>query len=165
MANTLIRLTHARKWKDAGVIRSVDDPYTGVAEVANAVDAMNAGVLDGKLEVAVDAAVASGTWTVASGTGALTCVINGVTINRTWATSDTATATALVGDINGHANSLIKDHVSATNAAGVVTITSKTPGLPGNAITLAGTGTGVTVSGARLTGGTETNYKSYNRGM
>lgn len=162
---TLIRLTHEGRAVDLDLGQQPSGAaYEGLAALANYFDALNAGIRNGKAEIAGGAARAAGTWTTSAGTGALTCTINGVTINRTWATSDTATAAALANDINTHANALINSHVSATSVGGVVTITSKTPGNPGNAITLAGTGTGVTVSGARLTGGTES-LKTYARGM
>lgn len=161
--STIVRITHERRAVDLDLGQDAG-AYEGLAALSNFFEALNAGIYNGKVEMAGGAARATGTWTVASGTSALTCVINGVTINRTWATSDAATAAALVSDINNHANALINTHVSATSVGGVVTITAKTPGNPGNAITLAGTGTGVTVSGARLAGGTET-LRTYSRGM
>jgi phage tail sheath gpL-like len=100
-----------------------------------------------------DNVYASGTVTIASGSGTVSITINGVAISRTWATSDTATATAFVTDINGSANALVKNHVAASSVAGVVTITAKAPGQWGNAVTLAAAGTGMTASGARLTSG------------
>lgn len=100
-----------------------------------------------------DNVYASGTVTIASGSGTVSITINGVAISRTWATSDTATAAAFVTDINGSANALVANHVSASSAAGVVTITAKAPGQWGNAITLAAAGTGMTASGARLVNG------------
>jgi phage tail sheath gpL-like len=83
--------------------------------------------------------------------------INGVAVTVTWATSDTATATALAAAINASANALVS-LVTASSAAGVVTLTADHAGLPGNAYTLAASGTGVTASGARLTGGASTVY-------
>ena len=100
-----------------------------------------------------DNVYASGTVTIASGSGTVSITINGVAISRTWATNDTTTASAFVTDINGSANALVKNHVSATSAAGVITITAKAPGQWGNAVTLAAAGTGMTASGARLANG------------
>lgn len=96
---------------------------------------------------------ASGTVTIASGSGSIAAVINGVSIAVTWATSDTATATALAAAINASSNALVQYLVSATSSAGVVTIAALQKGITGNCITLAATGTGATASGARLTGG------------
>jgi phage tail sheath gpL-like len=100
-----------------------------------------------------DNVYASGTVTIASGSSTVSITINGVAISRTWATSDTATATAFVTDINGSANALVKNHVAASSVAGVVKLTAKAPGQWGNSVTLAASGTGMTASGARLTGG------------
>lgn len=100
-----------------------------------------------------DNVYASGTVTISGGSGSITATINGVGTSVSWGTSDTATATALAAAINAATNDLVEFHVSATSAAGVVTITAKAPGQWGNAITLAASGTGATASGARLTGG------------
>jgi phage tail sheath gpL-like len=99
---------------------------------------------------------ASGTITLSSGTGTITATINGVAIAITWATSDTNSAALLATAINASVNVLVADIVTATSAAGVVTIESIRAGLCGNTITIAATGTGATASGVRLTSGTET---------
>lgn len=104
-----------------------------------------------------DAAVsASGTVTLSGGSGTITATINGVGVAVTWATSDTATATALAAAINASTNALVQNIVTATSAAGVVTISAIVAGVAGNCITLAASGTGATASGARLTSGAET---------
>lgn len=104
-------------------------------------------------------AQASGTVTIASGSGAITVTINGVTAaSETWATSDAATAAALAADINASADALVSGHVTAAAEDGVLTVTAKSKGVEGNAITLAASGTGATASGARLTGGTSTTF-------
>lgn len=100
-------------------------------------------------------AAASGTVTISSGSGAITITINGVTAaSETWATDDATTATALAADINASTDALVQNLVTASAAAGVVTVTAVQKGRLGNAITLATSGTGSTASGARLTGGT-----------
>lgn len=99
------------------------------------------------------AAQASGTLTISSGSGTVGGSINGVAITVTWGTSDTATAAALAAAINASTNALVKGIVTAKAASGVVTITSVDATKTANAITLAASGTGVTASGARLTGG------------
>jgi phage tail sheath gpL-like len=104
----------------------------------------------------VDGVKATGTITMASSSGTVGAIINGVTVSVAWATSDTNSASLLAAAINASSNALVSGFVSATSAAGVVTITADLPGKAGNAITLAATGTNVTASGARLTGGTET---------
>jgi hypothetical protein len=96
---------------------------------------------------------AKGTLTISAGAGADGGTINGALITVTWATSDTATATALAAAINTSVDPRIAGVVSASSAAGVVTIWSNLNGTIGNAITLVASGTGVTASGANLAGG------------
>lgn len=97
---------------------------------------------------------ATGTITISSGSGVIKATIGGVSQSVTWGTSDTSTATALAAAING--NYLMP--VVATSSAGVVTVYSRIAGTTGNAVTLAVTGTGATVSGANLAnGGTNAN--------
>lgn len=100
------------------------------------------------------AVAASGTLTLASSSGTVGGSINGVSVTVAWGTSDTATATALAAAINASVNALVAGHVTATSLNGVVTVTAANKGIVGNAITLAASGTNVTASGARLTGGT-----------
>lgn len=115
--------------------------------------------------VSATSRAATGTVTIASGAGLTTATFGGilgnpdVTASVTWATSDTVTAAALAAAINA----LINCPVVASSAAGVVTVYATTAGTGttntgGNSVTLAGSGTGVTVSGAKLTnGGTSAN--------
>jgi phage tail sheath gpL-like len=104
-----------------------------------------------------DAAVlATGTVTLSGGSGTITATINGVAIAITWATSDTNSAALLAAAINASTDALVQNIVTATSAAGVVTVSAVVPGVVGNCVTLAASGTGATASGARLTGGTET---------
>jgi phage tail sheath gpL-like len=98
---------------------------------------------------------ATGTITMASSSGTVGAIINGVTVSVTWATSDTASSAALAAAINASVNALVQPFVSATSALGVTTLTAKNKGTQGNAVTLAATGTNVTASGARLTGGVD----------
>jgi phage tail sheath gpL-like len=106
-------------------------------------------------------AFASGTVTLASVPEDDTVTIGGITFTAkaspsgeaqfSQAGSDTADAASLASKINAH--STLSAVVSATSALGVVTITCRFPGVVGNFITLAETGTSMTVSGARLSGG------------
>ena len=88
--------------------------------------------------------------------GAETFTVNGVVLTHTTdfavATSNAVTALNLANAINAKVAG-----VSATVAAGVITVTANDPGLAGNSITLATTATAeeATVSGAALTGGAE----------
>lgn len=110
--------------------------------------------LTGGLKAQSEGAQATGTVTISSGSGATAATINGVACSVTWASSDDNTATLLANKINETAsNALIGHLVVATAATNVVTITAVQGGVSGNAITLSASGTGVTASGARLTGG------------
>jgi hypothetical protein len=82
------------------------------------------------------------TITLSGASGTITGVVNGARIAVTYATSDTVTAAALAAAINANTN--VNRLVTATSAAGVVTITSR------SAITLAAAGTGTTASAAIL---------------
>ena len=95
---------------------------------------------------------ATGTITISSGTGVVGANINGTLVTVTWATSDAATALALIAAINSNVsvNTLVD---ATTGGAGIVNLTALTLGPSGNAITLVASGTGVTVSAATLTGG------------
>jgi phage tail sheath gpL-like len=114
-----------------------------------------------------NATAASGTVTL-SGAGAAndTILINGVTFTaqasgatgNQWnvGANATASAAAIAAAINGSASALVNQHVTATSALGVVTITAVNKGVFGNAVTIAegvDGGSVMTVSGARLTGG------------
>lgn len=73
--------------------------------------------------------VAFGTCTLATGSGAQTIVINGVTAgSETWATSDTATMTALVADINASTDALVQHIVRACNLSMGITLASVAAG-------------------------------------
>lgn len=115
------------------------------------------------VRVGMSAVKAAGTLTMASSTGTVGGSINGVSITVTWATSDTASAAALATAINASANALVSGIVTATSALGVVTITAVEYGKTGNAITLTASGTNVTASGARLTGGVAPGFVTLGR--
>lgn len=135
------------------------DKRRALNQLGNHLIGLASGTQQGTISYATDAAdwvAATGTVTIASGSGSIAAIINGVTTSVTWATSDTNTATLLAAAINASANALVAPFVSASSALGVVTITADAKGVGGNAITLAASGTGATASGARLTGGSET---------
>jgi phage tail sheath gpL-like len=105
---------------------------------------------------------ASGTFTLVSVPADDTVVIGGVTLTAKaspageaqWsqAGSDTVDAASLATVINAH--STLSQVVTATSAAGVVTVTAKVKGVVGNVITISETGSSITASGTALTGGT-----------
>lgn len=83
--------------------------------------------------------------------------INGVglTVDTTTTTTDAGVAAAITSAINGSVNALIDGVVTAATAGDDTDLTADTPGAAGNMITLAVSGTGITGSGNRLTGGTD----------
>jgi hypothetical protein len=151
--------------------RSGSHPNDVVNGLANYMNGLAGGQYQGSVDVSVNrsgAARASGTITF-SGTGAAndTILINGVTFTAksSGATGDqwnvgasaTLSAAALAAAINASASALVSGHVTASSALGVVTITSKSYSVAGNAVTIAEGVDGsshMAVSGARLTGGT-----------
>lgn len=159
MANTIISITHtspfnlgvngaARRGKAAiQLLITFLLALTSKAKKGTTV-VINAGTATTAL------ANASGTVTLSSSSGTVGATINGVSVTVAYATSDTVTAGLLAAAINASSNALVKYLVAATSAAGVVTIYALQPGITGNCITLAASGTGATASGARLTGGT-----------
>lgn len=102
---------------------------------------------------------ATGTLTFSSASGTVGGSINGVAITVTAAGGDAATAALWVAAVNASVNPLVQGVVTASNVLGVATVTAGY-GATGNAITLAATGTGVTASGARLTGGTSATLRT-----
>lgn len=113
------------------------------------------------LQVGAHAVAATGTLTISSGSGSVGGTINGTTVTATWATSDTNSAALVAAAIN--ANSTVNKFVQATSAAGVVTLTAFPPGSLGNCCTLVASGTGVTASGAKLTGGANDAIATFSR--
>lgn len=107
-------------------------------------------------------AQASGTATLVSVAAGDTLTLAGVTFtasatdgtgqNFLQTGTDTVDAAALAAAINRYSQ---QTHCSATSATNVVTITALDYGTGGNAITLAETGTTITVSGATLANGVE----------
>jgi phage tail sheath gpL-like len=157
MSNTLVVTVTTTEEVGTQAANSLTSrPGRVVTDIANLLTGIVSGNRWGTIDVQVgggSSTAASGTVTLSSGSGTVGAIINGVTVSVTWATSDTASATALKTAINASANALIAGHVTATSSSGVVTITAVNKGTVGNSITLAATGTGATASGARLTGG------------
>lgn len=139
---------------------------------------------NGALATVSGAVAASGTITVGTGNAGdeETVVIAGRTYTfRTALTSGGAPDDVLIGaDVTASAANLVaaimgatgagttygtgttaNEHVTATNAAGVVTVTAKIAGTIGNAITLVETGTNLSVSGATLASGANPTSNAY----
>jgi phage tail sheath gpL-like len=73
--------------------------------------------------------------------------------------SATATGANLATVLNAHPT--VSQYLTASADSGVVTITAKQPGVAGNLVTLAESATNTTVSGANLTGGSESTPFSF----
>ncbi len=99
--------------------------------------------------------IATGSIAIAGGSGNYTAVVNGVTTGDVaWDTSDAITAAALCAAFNALTDTKVFGLVRAAVLSGsTVTFYSLRGGVAGNLNTLAGTGTGTTVSGTYLTGG------------
>jgi len=108
---------------------------------------------------------ATGTVTFTAGSGAVGATIGGTLVTVTWATSDIASMAAFVAAVNADATA--KQRVSAAVDPALASrciLTAKTEPtdhILGNAISLALSGTGTTVSGALLTGGVTATANSY----
>jgi len=100
---------------------------------------------------AAAAVAATGTITMATSSGTVGATIGGTAVTVTWATSDEHTQALLAAAIN--ADATVNKWVYATASAKVCTLTALQPGVLGNNVTLVLSGTNVTVSGAKLTGG------------
>lgn len=74
------------------------------------------------------AAHAGATFVMATASGSLTLTLNGVAINRTWATSDAATGTALANDVRVSTDPLIQNLLGASNVEARVTLATMTAG-------------------------------------
>lgn len=113
-----------------------------------------------------DAATCANGWIlITSGSGSVGAVINGTTVTVTWGTSDAATATALcaalladvtVGPLLLAASATVPNGTTNLNSLGTATsqvnVVYKSPAPAGDSITLVASGTGVSVSGATLSG-------------
>lgn len=130
--------------------------------LVNMIDRLKSGLFDTQtLRADVTPIAATGTFTTSGGSGTQTAIINGVSIAITWATSDTNSAALMAAAINASSNPLISGLVTATSALGVVTVTTATLGVMGNAVTTTATGTGFTAGQARLTGGSDGTTSSF----
>lgn len=148
----------------------------GTGNLSKYLRAVATGLRKGTVTVQPDGTVgvkAKGTVTIVTAVATNALTINGVAFTaianggsptgNQWCvgaggTADTDSATALAAKINASTTALVKNVVTATSAAGVVTLRAFTPGLLGNCITVAATGAPLTLgadcSGGRLTTGT-----------
>lgn len=166
MANvvTTISITHDPNVAVGSLgLKDSSDPKGEARRLSHLFKRFTAGLANGKFQVNVDASVAkaSGTLTCASVSDADTCVIGGVTLTAKtspsgqsqWlrGVSDSADAAALVACVNAHTS--LAGMVTASNLAGVVTVSAFASGAIGNGISLVGTATRMAASAANLAGG------------
>ena len=153
--------------------RPAAQPRSQFLGLAKFFERLASGFEDASVEVVLsgdDYTRASATATIVSASAADAITINGVAFTaianggtptgNQWCvgaggTADTDSATALAAAINASTTAKVQNYVTATSAAGVVTIRAKAPGLAGNMFTLTDTGITITVTGSGfLTGGT-----------
>lgn len=130
-------------------------------------------IMPGATLTAIGAVKATGTVTFATSAPVAndTVTVNGVVftfktgavtnphdISLTGVTTFGQAAEAFANAVNGSIDPRVSQ-ITATVAAGVVTLTADDAGVAGNAVTLAKTATSVTVSGANLTGGLDATRK------
>lgn len=150
--------------KDTAEMAKVGQPVQNMQRICNLLNGLKAGALQGTVTASyssADPVAASGTITLAS-CATDTVTIGGVTFTGSSTPTgdeqfetdgdDTADAAALAAKINAHPT--LSKVVSATSALGVVTVTCLLKGVVGNFITLAETGSTITISGSTLAGGT-----------
>ncbi len=158
MANTIISISHPSPFnlKADGTSRRGNQAVQLVMSFLKALVSgtkkgvaltINAGTATSAL------ANASGAVTYVTPSGTQTVTINGVAITASSGASAALTATAVAAAINASTNALVQYLVYAVPVGDVVSIVALQPGITGNTITLAASGTGATASGARLTGG------------
>jgi phage tail sheath gpL-like len=141
------------------------DKREGATDLAAYIQSLAAGVRAATMTCKVGAIQASGTFTLDTVIATDACSINGVSFDcvASGATGnqfnlgadDEETAANLAAAINASQTALVLGVVEATAEAEVVTVKAKQPGLVGNAIAIATADATITVSGARLTGGTD----------
>ena len=156
------------------ILKSPSKPHEQLSALMGYFNALNGGDRNGKVVAQVnsgDAVAAHGTITLSSfvatdtftiGSETFTCEASGATGQNQFNVggSDTLSAAAAVLVIN--ANTHLAQSVSATSAAGVITVTSKVPGRIGNYIGLAISAHG-SVSAATLASGADaTTYSTQN---
>lgn len=153
--------------------RDVKDPRTLAIEVANYLEACAGGMIE-STSLAVDAAAVAATATV---TLAAVLAADTVTVCNTVFTAvnggtptavqfdmsgtDTADAASFVAAVNAHTT--IGRMVTASNLLGVVTLTSKVPGVFGNGLALASSN-GTRLAVVAFAGGSSTARATYTFG-
>lgn len=135
-----------------------DDPLQAVPRIATWLEGLSAGGQVGSVTMLVDdgnAVAATATVAYSSTSGSTQVTVNGVAMASQGSGTDSARAAADAVAINASVNPLVSANVSAAAVGTTLTLTAKRKGAVGNINTLAASGTGLTASGNRLTGGTD----------
>jgi hypothetical protein len=166
-----VQITLTTRKDPTNMVKPSGQGREDVKRVLNELNGIQAGKLPGVIQVsasATDAATASGTFTLVS-----VVATDAVTIGKTTFTftstptsntatavdvevdgaDDTADAAALAAAINANALG-VAPYVYATSALGVVTLTSRVPGVIGNLINISSADATITASATYLSGGT-----------
>jgi hypothetical protein len=167
MANILISINAP---ESAGTLNgkfvglSSKDPKTALAALENYIHGICGGVLAAGITVN-DGVCASATATLNAVVATNTVTVNGVVFTAVAAgtapsatqfvagNSDEETAASIAAQVNASTNASILGVLRACANGKVVTFTAVAPGTGGNSLTLAGTATRFTVSGATFAGG------------
>lgn len=159
--NTVIRINHAGVQADTTrKLIAANQMHAGL-KLTDFIKSIVSGMIQAKVEIGVEAVKASGTITLSSHVNTNTVTVNGIQFScvASGATgnqynvggTDAETATNLAAALN--ANATLDGMIIASANGAVVTVEALYPGEIGNALTLAISANG-SVSGARLTGGT-----------
>jgi phage tail sheath gpL-like len=187
-SQTKITITHDKESTADLVMKFITQSVSSLAHISKLTNFMDS-IKDSSSNATVALVVDDGNGVAATGTIAFsgtstandTVLINGVTFTAVnsgatgnqWNKGASATASAdnLATAINASATALVSGHVTASASSGTLTITSKVANVYGNAVTIAegvDGGSVMTVSGARLTGGTaptNSSSSSYSYGL
>lgn len=180
MAYAKIVISHSEADSDIKrLIQSAADSVNGKANrIINYFGALEGGVRKASVEVDTVMVQASGTITFSAvATANDTLIVNGVTFTAKASgaaanefnigANATASAANLAASINASVTALVSGYVSASSSAGVVTVVASQYGKMGNLVTIAegvDGGSVISVSGARLTAGSDGTSKTYSFG-
>lgn len=163
MANTIISISHPSPF-NLGIQGTPRRRTEAVLLVLNFVKALVSGAKKG---VALTINAGTSTSALASAgqlvlytapSGTQTVTINGVNITAASGANAFAAAANMAAAINASTNPLVQYLVTAINAStspttGILSVVALQPGITGNAITIAASGTGALAAGSRLING------------
>lgn len=155
------------------VVRSGD--LEALQGLENYIKGVKSGNFTSCVKLRFNAVKASGTFTFDTVIATDEILINGVTFEAKASgaegdefnvgDNDTEAAANAAAAINASGSALVTQHVEASSAGAVLTITAKRAGVSGNAITISSPDTTITASAARLAGGLDGTSKIIERGL